>query len=305
VTIAVKDDAKQVKGPAAPKMTKATATYLRLKGRDRTATFHRSVQRNVQYFTSVCGDKLIHEYQKVDVNRFRDWLMNKGMAGSSIQRIFSTIKAVINFALDETGLPQNPAFTKVYIDADAGVTERQPLPEAAVKIVQARCRDADDERRWLVALISDTGLRLAEAVGALKEDIHIRPGEVPFIRIRPHPWRRLKTKSSERDVPLVGAALWAAQRILASSSKGPFAFPSYNTGGPTNANSASAALNKWLKILTKSDHTVHGFRHSMRDRLRAVECPSELVDAIGGWQTESVGQSYVRTAVQKFATEVA
>ena len=67
VTIAVKDDAKQVKGPVGPKMTKATATYLRLKGRDRTATFHRSVQRNVQYFTSVCGDKLINEYQKVDV----------------------------------------------------------------------------------------------------------------------------------------------------------------------------------------------------------------------------------------------
>ena len=158
----------------APKMTKAAETYLRLKGRNRTKTFHRGVERDVKHFITVSGDKLIHDYQKVDVNRFRDWLMKKGMAGSSIQRIFSTIKAVINFALDEAGLPPNPAFTKVYIDADAGVTERQPVPEKAVKAVQARCKDADDERRWLVALISDTGLRLAEAVGALKEDIHIR-----------------------------------------------------------------------------------------------------------------------------------
>ncbi len=30
----------------------------------------------------------------------------------------------------------------------------------------------------------------------------------------------------------------------------------------------------------------------MRDRLRAVECPSDIIDAIGGWSTDGVGQSY-------------
>jgi hypothetical protein len=37
---------------------------------------------------------------------------------------------------------------------------------------------------------------------------------------------------------------------------------------------------------------MHSFRHSMRDRLRAVECPADIVDQIGGWQTDGVGQSY-------------
>ena len=40
------------------------------------------------------------------------------------------------------------------------------------------------------------------------------------------------------------------------------------------------------------DYVVHGFRHSFRDRLRAVECPSDIVDRIGGWITAGVGQSY-------------
>jgi len=40
--------------------------------------------------------------------------------------------------------------------------------------------------------------------------------------------------------------------------------------------------------------TMHSFRHSMRDRLRVVECPSDIVDQIGGWQTEGVGHSYGR-----------
>ncbi len=30
----------------------------------------------------------------------------------------------------------------------------------------------------------------------------------------------------------------------------------------------------------------------MRDRLRAVECPTEIVDQIGGWVAASVGQGY-------------
>jgi hypothetical protein len=32
----------------------------------------------------------------------------------------------------------------------------------------------------------------------------------------------------------------------------------------------------------------------MRDRLRAVECPSDIIDQIGGWATNGVGQSYGR-----------
>ena len=37
---------------------------------------------------------------------------------------------------------------------------------------------------------------------------------------------------------------------------------------------------------------VHSFRHSLRDRLRSLECPSDVIDAIGGWQTAGVGHSY-------------
>ena len=69
-------------------------------------------------------------------------------------------------------------------------------------------------------------------------------------------------------------------------------FSNYNDGQRTNANSASAALNKWLKTKIGPKYTTHSFRHSMRDRLRAVECPSDIIDQIGGWLTYGVGASY-------------
>ena len=37
---------------------------------------------------------------------------------------------------------------------------------------------------------------------------------------------------------------------------------------------------------------MHSFRHSMRDRLKAVECSSDVTYQIGGWLTHGVGASY-------------
>ena len=142
----------------------------------------------------------------------------------------------------------------------------------------------------MLALISDTGLRLSEAVGLAVSDIKL-DAPTPHIIVQPHQWRPLKTKSSHRKVPLVGASLWAAKRVV-HNPKTPFAFPRYNDGELANANSASAALNKWLKPLVSDGSVVHSFRYSMRDRLRAVECPKEIIDQIGGWSSSDVGETY-------------
>ena len=144
----------------------------------------------------------------------------------------------------------------------------------------------DDEPRWLIALISDTGMRLSEACGLQACDIHL-DGDTPYINLVEHPWRRLKTDSSSRQVPLVGASLWAAQRIKDAGFA--FAFPKYCGEAKCNANSASAALNKWLKPRVPDGCVIHSFRHSLRDRLRAIECPADIIDAIGGWTTKGIG----------------
>ena len=159
------------------------------------------------------------------------------------------------------------------------------------KQIQKDCRQADDEARWLVALISDTGMRLSEAAGLHIDDIKLDE-EVPHIDLKPHAWRSLKTKGSQRQIPLVGASLWAAQRIKETNTASPYAFPRYTSSKGTNANSASAAINKWLKPRVPEGCVIHSFRHSMRDRLRAVQCPSDMIDQIGGWATAGVGQAY-------------
>jgi integrase len=240
----------------------------------------------------VCGDKPLTGYTKADANKFRDALIKRGLAGSSITRIFGTVRAVFNFAVAEEGLSTTAPFANVYYDRSAGVSGRSSIPVQDIRTVQGKCKVIDDEMRWLVAMVADTGMRLAEAAGLLREDIYRDESGGWVARIVPHPWRSLKTDSSKRIVPLVGSAEWAADRIHAQETDSRFAFPRYNTTGTTNGNSASAGLNKWLKAYVPKGATMHGFRHSMRDRLRAVECPSDIVDQIGGWHTDGVGHGY-------------
>ena len=115
---------------------------------------------------------------------------------------------------------------------------------------------------------------------------------IPYIDLKPHPWRSLKTRDSQRRIPLVGAALWACRRLREVNESNSLAFPRYCNKQSCNANSASGGLNKWLQTHVPDGCVIHSFRHSLRDRLRAVECPSDIVDAIGGWKTAGVGHGY-------------
>ena len=281
-----------LEGPDCLTLSEAVKLYVNSKGVNRGKLFHAHAQRNFTYLVDVCGDKSLNLYTRKDALKFRDSLLARKLAGSSVTRILNTVRSIFNFAISEHALDIRNPFIGLYHDRSAGVTERKPIPIEAIRTIQAECMKLDDEMRWLVALLSDTGMRLAEGAGLLLSDIRL-DCEVPHVAIQPHPWRSLKTSSSERLVPLVGASLWAAQRIRETADgESKFAFPRYNKSEETNANSASAGLNKWIKTFVPSRCSMHSFRHSMRDRLRAVECPSEVADQIGGWTAGSVGQGY-------------
>ena len=153
--------------------------------------------------------------------------------------MFSSVKAIVNLAINELGLESKNPFAGVYLASRGDAKKRKPLSSKSLKTLQQACMEADDDLRWLVALISDAGMRLAEAAGLHVDDIVL--GEVPYVYVRPHAWRSLKTASSERKIPLVGMSLWAARRIKSVATE--YCFPRYVYGPKCNSNSASAALN--------------------------------------------------------------
>jgi integrase len=274
----------------APTLNDALDTYLRLKGDGRSPQYETAARRTIEYAVAELNDRRIDTYTQLDASRFRDALFARGLTSSSVKRVFSVIKAIIQLSITEHGLSCPNVFRGTFLPKKDDVRKRQPIPIDTIRSVQNECQTIDDDLRWLIAFLSDSGLRLAEAVGLLITDIRM-DADIPHVVIRQHDWRPLKTASSTRTVPLVGMSLWAAQRVVATS-KGQYAFSRYNDGIRANSNHASAALNKWLRPRVPDDCVIHSFRHSMRDRLRAVQCPFDIVDRIGGWTTAGIGHSY-------------
>ncbi|TJZ75905.1 tyrosine-type recombinase/integrase [Paracoccus hibiscisoli] len=172
--------------------------------------------------------------------------------------------------------------------------ERLPYSLSELQAIWQRCREMDDERRWAIAMLSDTGARQAEVVGLRKDDV-ILTGDVPHILIRPNANRGLKNVQSERKVPLVGEALWAAQRAMTTAGNDLFpVFQPRRSDAVFNPNSASAALNKWLKEnrLAKVGQGLHSFRHTPVDRLRDAGVPKDVREQIGGWKSQGVSEGY-------------
>jgi site-specific recombinase XerD len=163
--------------------------YLDQKGKGRPKTFRLAAERACNYVIGISGNKPLLSYTRSDALMFRDWLVDRGLTGSSVTRNFSYVKAVINFASSEFALDVRNPFIGVYHDRTAGVLIRKPIPNADILKVQTECRIIDDDMRWLVALISDTGMRLAEGVGLLKSDLHLDV-DIPFFLIQKH-FRRM------------------------------------------------------------------------------------------------------------------
>lgn len=90
----------------------------------------------------------------------------------------------------------------------------------------------------------------------------------------------------------IGASIWAARRVKKTITASPCAFPRHTSAKGTNVNSASADINKSLKLVVPEGSIIHRIRHSLRDGLRAAQCPAKIIDQIAGSATSGVGESF-------------
>ena len=100
--------------------------------------------------------------------------------------MFATIKSIINLTINEHGLQCSNNFSRTFIPDRDDVKKRKFIPIDQIKKIQQKCYELDDEPRWLLALISDTGLGLSEAVGLAISDIKL-DSSTPHIIVQPHP----------------------------------------------------------------------------------------------------------------------
>ena len=285
------NEARTTSATHAPDLKDALELYLTLKGTDKNKNFSIQITRAINYFIKATGKKNYGSISTKDASIYRDWLLKRGLKISSVHRYYSMIRSVTSFVISEQGLEMRNPFAGLYLPAKTDSSKRIPIKGDLLIKLQQHCILIDDDIRHLLAIVSDSGMRLGEAVGLLKSDLKL-DGPIPHVIIQMHKHRRLKTGSSTRIVPLVGLSLWAAKRVLETNKDSLHCFPRYSNDTNTRADSASATFAVWLKKNISAGATVHGLRHGFRDRLRDAKVPTEAIDQMGGWSKRSVGAGY-------------
>ncbi|WP_348644224.1 tyrosine-type recombinase/integrase [Methylocystis sp. H4A] len=278
-----------VASPASLLLSEALGLYLSQHPKGANKRFRQNARLSIGYVIDAVGDLPLDRYTRQNALAVRDALLAKSKT-TSVKRRFNVINAVFNAANHEHALTLNNPFSGIRIANLGSDTEkREEFTPDELKTLATACRQIADDRRYIIAIILDSGARLGEIVGLRVSDVFL-DALVPYIHIRPFSGRSLKTTSSDRKVPLVGEALWAAKRAIEGKDLSGPLFPDY---GPAKADSASNALNKWVREYLGIPKTMHGLRHTMRTRMRVAAIPEEIQNRIGGWtEGTSVSRGY-------------
>ena len=268
-------------------LSEIAAEYLALKQIDQTPP-----RVALSTFLSLAGDRDVRDYTRQDAKLFVHYLEMKGNKTATIRRRINSLSAIMNYAYSELDLDKRNPFTRLFIQNEgADVFKRGTFANDQLKWGYDKALSSGSTVKLLMPLLGETGCRLAEIVGLRLEDIDL---DNELLHIRPNSARRLKNKTSERVLPLVGYAKLAIDQVQIQADD-EWLFPQYIKSGHCYATPhASNAVNKWLKK-DFGGLTAHSLRHTFRDRLRAVECPMDMIDQIGGWKSiTTIGNSYGR-----------
>lgn len=245
-----------------------------LKGKSDTqiAAWKKTKKRGVQYFIDVVGDKPMKEITRQDARQYYNWWKDRvvGKQGEPEKKLLSSktanrdlgnmrllYSAYFQYMGEEDR--QNP-FRKLSFK-DKELNTRPPFEtEWLIERILApeALRGIPGNGDLLVMALIETGCRPGEIANLLAEDIHLDV-EVPYLSIRPKAKREIKTRSSIREIPLVGVSLEAMKRA-------PNGFPHYlDKPDLLSANMMKNFRSRGLFPTPK--HKFYSFRHSFEKRM--------------------------------------
>ncbi len=245
----------------------------------------------IKNFIEVVGNKNILDINRKDILAFNDWWLERvtkeGKKPASANKNFRHMKDILDVtftALDlEPLIDVETLFAKMklkVIDDSRKSYEANYIQN--VFLNSNALSGLNDEAKALFYIMADTGARVAEITGLMPEDICLDT-PIPYIHIRSNDRGGLKNLHSERQIPLVGSALYGAKMF-------PQGLNRYAKG-----DTASTAINKYLRqhdLNPSEGNSLYSLRHAFKDRLRDVQAMEEVIDNLMGHKSR--GPKYGR-----------
>jgi integrase len=159
-------------------------------------------------------DRELTSIRVSDVQRYVNWLGEQPngrggtLTGATIARYLAALSNLFKRAASEECVPPGYNPVAAMMDKPSGEPEEArwlEVPDAALLLESARTWKPDGDAganpavHAIIATFLLTGGRESEVLGLAVSDLSFDRRTVTF---RPHPWRRLKTRTSHRTVPM-------------------------------------------------------------------------------------------------------
>lgn len=240
-------------------------------------------EKAIKNLISVIGDQNIRDITRDDGLRFRKWWWRRietgKLSANSGNKDITYLSAMVNtVAKMNSWVIDNP-----FVGLRFKEVEHQRVPFSVDWIMnnllaKTAFEGLNSEARDVFLTMINTGARPSEIIGL--KSAHICLDEnVPKIKIRSE-GRALKTKYSERDIPLVGVSLEAMRR-------NPDGFLRYRDKATTWSNTVTKYMRE-NDLLETPKHSAYSLRHSLSDRLLNAGCEDRVRKEILGHRPETI-----------------
>lgn len=283
-----------------PFQTERTAflTYLRSEKQLSPRT-EESYARDLDKFLHYCDSRQITRLTDITVHNLREnlaQLHRKGLAGKSLRRWLSALRAFFNFGLRRGWLKTNPAEGLQAPRIEKKLPKVLDVDQAG-QFVEVRGDDFLARRdRALLELIYSSGLRLAEAVGLDIGELDLREGAV-VVTGKGNKSRHLPVGRQAREA----LAQWLPERAAAAPADEKAVFISQR--GKRLTHRAVQLRLKHLSLKQGMDEPVHPhmLRHSFASHMLESSGDLRLVQELLGHANISTTQIYTHLDFQHLA----
>lgn len=243
--------------------------------------------RAIRNLISVSGDKIITNMNKNDALNFRDFWLDRitdnDMAPDTANKNFSHVDRMVRVVCDHYRLPFTPLFVGLRFTGQT--TKKRRLPFATEFILQTLLREdalkgLSEAGKALIHLMADSGARPSELVGLDPENELYLDHKVPYFHIIKNRFRTIKNKNSEREIPLAGFSLKAAQNGAFDKIN------KYRDNSISLTNMVGIYFRNY-EVLPSNQYSLYSLRHSFDDRMTEAEVPERL-------QSQLMGHEYHR-----------
>jgi len=234
------------------------------------------------------GDRRPSEYGVWEVQQLVTYMIEeRGLKTMSVKRRMGCIRAAFKgvtklFELNDDKMHNFSGYDIPNLGDDA--EDRSDFTPQQLTSLRVAIAVDMDEIWGMIAVMMETGFRVSESCSLSMADVHGLDGDYPFLALHKSPYRKLKTKSSIRFIPLTGLALEYVRSV-----KGKWLFPRYidEVEKRVKSDNGSAAAKKRIQsVLGPNAPTSHSFRHTMATRLRDAECPEDMRNEMLGWSSK-------------------